>query len=194
MRFRWWARLAAMLLVLGITGADEARAQEDRVALEGTVGWAGFVDDATKHHAVYGAGARFFITPRVSVGPELAYMVGPDADRDLFVLGSVWLDLLPPAAESPVAPYVVFGAGYMGHRDERGRGPYYWSTRGLVHGRRRGPGAGRRSRLRRRRRPDRLGAAPARHRTRGRHLAAALTVGRAARRPAAIRWGILSRQ
>ena len=130
MRFRWWARLAAMLLVLGITGADRAQAQEARVALEGTVGWAGFVDDATKHHAVYGAGARFFLTPRVSVGPELAYMVGPDADRDLFVLGSVWLDLLPPAAESPVAPYVVFGAGYMGHRDELGRGPYYWRHEG----------------------------------------------------------------
>lgn len=129
-----WMRsgsVPAALLAAWMTGAGEARAQGPRaIAIEGTVGWAGFVDDATKHHAVYGAGARISITPRISVGPEFACMVGPDADRDLFLLGSMWIDLLAPAAAAPVAPYVVFGGGYMGHRDELGRGPYPWTHEG----------------------------------------------------------------
>ena len=126
----WQVRLAATLLAFGLTGANEARAQDRPIAVEGTAGWAGFVDDATKHHAVYGAGVRVSLTPRVSVGPEAAYMVGPDGDRDLFVLGSMWIDLLSPAAGRPVAPYVVFGGGYMGHRDELGRGPHPWTHEG----------------------------------------------------------------
>ena len=59
-------------------------------------------------------------------------MVGPDADRDFFVLGSMWIDLLAPAAGRPVVPYVVFGGGYMGHRDELGRGPYPWKHEGAF--------------------------------------------------------------
>ena len=95
--------LAAAMLAAWVAGPSEARAQEPHsVALEGTVGWAGFVDDATIHHAVYGAGARFSLTPRISIGPEFAYMVGPDADRDIFLLGSMWIDLVSPAANPPV--------------------------------------------------------------------------------------------
>lgn len=129
-----WIRngwVAAALLAAWLTGTSEARAQEPHpVAIEGTVGWAGFVDDAMIHHAVYGAGARFSLSPRISIGPEFAYMVGPDGDRDVFVLGSVWIDLVSPAADSPVVPYVVAGGGYMAHRDELGRGPYVWTSEG----------------------------------------------------------------
>ena len=132
MSFGWRVRPAAMLLALWITGVGEAWAQDRPIAVEGTVGWAGFVDDATTHHAVYGGGARFSLSPRISVGPEVAYMVGPDADRDIFVMGSLWIDLLPPAAGLPIAPYFVVGGGYMGHRDELGRGPYPWNHEGAF--------------------------------------------------------------
>ena len=81
MTLGWRVRPAALLLALWITGTDEARAQGRPVAVEGTVGWAGFVDDATIHHGVFGGGARISLSPRISVGPEIAYMVGPDDDR-----------------------------------------------------------------------------------------------------------------
>ena len=129
----WRARLAAMLLASWITGGYEARAQDHPVALEATVGWAGFVDDARIDHAVSGAGARVVLTPRVSVGPEFAWMVGPGGDRDVFVLGLIWIDLLAPAATKPIAPYCVFGAGYMGHGDDLGRGLSYWSHEGAFN-------------------------------------------------------------
>ena len=68
------------------------------------------------------------------MGPEIAYMVGPDADRDIFVMGSMWIDLVAPAADRPVVPYVVFGGGFMSHRDELGRGPYPWKYEGASTG------------------------------------------------------------
>jgi hypothetical protein len=39
-------------------GATEARAQARPIAVEATVGWAVFVDDATIEHTVFGGGVR----------------------------------------------------------------------------------------------------------------------------------------
>ena len=52
-------------------------------AVEIFAGYAGFVDDATIDHAVFGGAGRFYISPRASQGPEVTYMRGPDLDRDL---------------------------------------------------------------------------------------------------------------
>lgn len=111
---RWW--LAAGLLL----AATEARAQETGppITLEGTVGWSGFVDDDSIEHTVFGGGARLRLTPRVSVGPEITYMIGPDADRDLFVVGTLWFDLVPSRPGVRVVPFVLASAGFMHHRNE----------------------------------------------------------------------------
>src|SRR5689334_23637562 len=63
-------------------------------SLEATVGHAGFVDDATISHLVVGGQARWPVTPRLSIGPEITYMKGPGSDRDLFVTGNVTWDLV----------------------------------------------------------------------------------------------------
>ena len=109
----------AMMTVLAVgLFAGPASAQSRRaVAVEGTVGWAGFVDDATIHHTLFGGSVRVPLGGRLSVGPEIAYARGPASDRDLFVLGSFWIDLVPEAAKAPIVPYVVAGAGYMRHWD-----------------------------------------------------------------------------
>ena len=130
MTLGWRARLAATLLALWITGADEARAQDRPIAVKATVGWAGFVDDATIDHAVYGGGARISLTPRVSVGPEVVYMVGPDADRDLFVLGSIWIDLLAPRPDGRSRPTSCSAAATWAIATSSGRGPYPWTHEG----------------------------------------------------------------
>jgi len=108
-----------MTAAVVILGAAEARAQDrPPVAIEGTVGWAGFVDDATKEHTVFGGALRVPLTPRTSIGPEFMYMVGPDTDRDTFVIGSIWFDVLSPRPGTYVTPYFVGGAGFMRHSDE----------------------------------------------------------------------------
>lgn len=108
--------LAAIVLA---AAAGTAQAQErPPIAIEGTVGWAGFVDDATIEHTVFGGALVIPLTPRISVGPEFMYMAGPGSDRDMFVIGSIWFDFLSPRPHAYVTPYVVAGGGFMHHSNE----------------------------------------------------------------------------
>ncbi len=106
------------------TGSAFAQATDSRPdpAVEFFVGWAGFVDDATIDHSIYGAAGRVYLTPRLAVGPEVVYMIGPDSDRDLFLTGNVTFDLLPPRQGRPrrVTPFIVGGGGFFQHSDRAG--------------------------------------------------------------------------
>jgi hypothetical protein len=118
-------RVAGVMLATWLAGTGVALGQEPRpLAVEGAVGWAGFVDDATQHHAVFGIGVRVPLGERLSVGPEVVGMIGPATDRDLFVLGSLWLDLGPSPVTARVVPFVVAGGGYMRHSDRFANGRY----------------------------------------------------------------------
>ena len=63
--------------------------------------------------------ARFYLTPRISVGPEFVYMVGPGNDRDLILTGNLTFDLIKPIDNRPrrITPYVLAGGGYFQHRN-----------------------------------------------------------------------------
>jgi len=91
-------------------------------AVEVTAGYAGFVDDATISHGVIGGLARWQVTPRLGIGPEVTYMRGPRSDRDLFVMGNVTWDLVSGGSRRPgrVVPYVLGGAGFFRHFDRFG--------------------------------------------------------------------------
>jgi hypothetical protein len=110
-----------------VLAAAEARAQEAAAAkpapvVEGSLGWAGFGDEGIVHHTLLGAGARYYLWRRVSIGPELQYMVGPGSDRDLIVTGNVVVDVLAPTIDRPrrTTPYVVAGGGLFRHSDRFG--------------------------------------------------------------------------
>ena len=94
--------------------------------VEGAVGWAGFGDESVIHHALIGGAARVYLSRRFSVGPELAYMVGPGADRDLMLTGNVVFDVLAPTAAGPrrVTPFLVAGGGLFRHSDRFPRGTF----------------------------------------------------------------------
>lgn len=91
-------------------------------ALEMTAGYAGFADEATISHGLIGGLARWAVTPRLSIGPEVTYMRGPNFDRDLFVTGNVTWDFVGTGAQpqGAVVPYVVAGAGFFRHSDRFG--------------------------------------------------------------------------
>lgn len=78
-----------------------------------TGGYAAFLDDANLSHGVAGAGLEFVVRPRIAVGPELLYMIGPGDDRDLFVLGVARLGLRPFSGR--LAPFVTVGGGLVRH-------------------------------------------------------------------------------
>jgi hypothetical protein len=122
---RLWTSAALLLLLFA---ASPATAQAPRStaagtagAVEASAGYAGFVDDATIDHGLVGVASRWYLGPRLSVGPEVVYMKGPGGDRDLFLTGNLTWDILGDHGRSPrVIPFVVGGGGIMWHRDRFG--------------------------------------------------------------------------
>lgn len=117
-----------LLLVIGLPGV--AAAQDRPWTVEVAVGHAAFVDDATKHFGVAGGRVRRYVTPRVSIGPELIIMTGGSGgvrDRNITLLGDVVFDLRDgdgPAAPR-VIPFVAGGVGIHWIRDIV-RDGHYW--------------------------------------------------------------------
>jgi hypothetical protein len=127
---------ASLLLILAAPApAQSGLASRPPAAVEAFAGYAGFVDESLIEHAVLGTSARIYLTPRIALGPELAYMRGPGADRDLFLTGNLTFDLLSPRQGRPrrVSPFLVAGGGFMRHSDSFGAGTFS-SSEGAVTG------------------------------------------------------------
>ena len=116
-----------LLLVSVLPGV--AAAQERPWAAEVAAGHAAFVDDSTKHFFVAGGRVRRYVTPRVSVGPQLIVMTGGSGgvrDRNITLFGDVVFDLFRDDAQGArVIPFVAGGAGIHWIRDEV-RDGYFW--------------------------------------------------------------------
>ena len=130
--------VVAAVALTGVLVAGEAEAQAARgVAVEGMGGWAGYVDDATIHHRLIGASVRVPVLDRLSVGPELVYSNGPEPQRNVQVLGSVWFDLVRTTADTRMVPYLVAGVGYQRQRDvvayDSGEGAFAAGGGARVH-------------------------------------------------------------
>lgn len=125
---RTWRACAAATVALALwavrAAAQPVTELEGRPApvVEGALGWTGFADEGVIHHTLVGVGARYYLWPRVSVGPELQWMVGPGQDRDLVLTGNLVLDALGPRSGRPrrVTPYLVLGGGLFHHSDQFG--------------------------------------------------------------------------
>ena len=105
-------------------------------AIEFLAGHAGFADDATIEHSVFGGAGRIYVTPRLSVGPEITYMRGPREDRDWFFLGNLTFDILRPRAGRPrtVSPFLIAGGGLSTHSDQFLSGTFRSSEGAFVGG------------------------------------------------------------
>jgi hypothetical protein len=108
--------------------SGSAVAQSPHVTAEGFLGHAGFLDDATISHSVWGAAARWYVLPRVAVGPELVYFKGPRDDRDLVITGNVTFDFV---AGRRITPFLVAGGGMFRHTDKFS-GQTFTSTEGTF--------------------------------------------------------------
>jgi hypothetical protein len=113
--------IAFILASLGFTlGIPAQAAAQSRPVVEVTAGWAGFPDEGIEGEALVGAGVRVPISPRVSIGPEIAYMRGENTIRDLMVTGNVWFDLVEDSPNQSVraTPFLVVGGGLFRHSSE----------------------------------------------------------------------------
>ena len=110
--------LPFLFLVLAGPAAAQSADLRPSPAVEFTGGYAGFVDDATIDHGVIGGAMRFHLSPRISVGPEVQYMIGPGSDRDLILAGNLTFEVLRPGTK--VTPFLVAGGGLFRHRNSFG--------------------------------------------------------------------------
>ncbi len=120
-------RVAFLVAGLALALSTRALAQDRSWAAEVHVGYAGFVDDSTKNYWLFGGGLRRYVTPRISVGPELVVMAndGLIRDRNVLLTGNVVFDAVSAGAQ--LTPFLVAGAGLFWGRDQVRNGPY-WSS------------------------------------------------------------------
>jgi hypothetical protein len=126
--------IAACLVAVPAT----AQAQQRGWVAEVTLGWAGFVDDATQHYLLAGGSVRRQITPRVSIGPEFVIMPKANTvrDRNLMLTGNVVFDAFSLTAGEPrrVTPFLVGGVGMFWGRDQVANGPFWFSDPAFTAG------------------------------------------------------------
>ena len=99
--------------------ADTAAAQQrPRPAVDVAAGWVGFPDDGIVSEGMFGGAARWYLLPRISIGPEIVYMSGSNHSH-LVVTGNLTFDVLSPIDGKPrrVTPFVVVGGGLFQTRE-----------------------------------------------------------------------------
>jgi hypothetical protein len=101
--------------LFALAGSAQAQSSAPKVRLTMIGGYTGFIDEDLINHGIFGGGAEWLVTPRIAVGPEVLYMVGPGSDRDLFVLGVARFGILPFTRR--VAPFATAGGGFSVHSD-----------------------------------------------------------------------------
>ena len=131
MRVRAWLGVAAGAALFTALASPSSRRGAAEPRPKVWWGYAGFLDDTTITHTVWGGSARWYLLPRLAIGPELIYFRGPRDDRDVVVTGNLTFDFL--AGAHPVTPFVVGGGGFFRHRDKFG-GATFTSTEGSFTG------------------------------------------------------------
>jgi len=122
------SRLGLLFIVGIVSGLPaDAAAQDGAWAVDGSVGYSALVDDAAKNYWAVGGSVRRYVSPRISVGPELVVMTNAASLRDRLVMatGNVTFDVFP--ATAPAIPFFVAGFGIFAGREKFPSCPF-WSS------------------------------------------------------------------
>ncbi len=112
------ATLVASAVFATVTANPAAAQDRSGPAAELTAGWVGFADDGIVSEGVVGGSARWYVHPRISVGPELVYVIG-DNHTHLIVTGNLTWDLVAPVngRSRHITPFLVAGGGMFQTRE-----------------------------------------------------------------------------
>ena len=98
------AILSSLIVLAPLGSATTSYAQEtpSRLAVDVSGGHSAFAGGGIPiGHFTLGGGVRWSLTPKVSVGPEVVFMRGPDDDRDVFLTGKAIVHFMPSRPVSP---------------------------------------------------------------------------------------------
>lgn len=92
-----------------------------------------FADDGIVPEAFIGGAARLYVLPRVSIGPEISYVMG-DNHSHVIVTGNLWFDLFKPVTGRArrVTPFIAIGAGVFQSRQDLFGGGTFTSNEGAF--------------------------------------------------------------
>ncbi len=127
-------RAAIPFALIGALLSRPAAAQErPRPAGELAVGALLFADDGIVTEGFVGGAARFYLLPRIGLGPEIAYIRGENHSH-LMLTGNVTVDLVRPVSGKarPVTPFAVVGGGLFRTREQFPNNQAFTSTEGAF--------------------------------------------------------------
>ena len=135
---RFGSLAARVVIMVGSVGALPSAAAAQglpRPAAEFSAGWAGFVEDSNVDGRMAGGSARVYITPRLSIGPDVAFMTGPNTITNLLATGDVWFDLSRSAAgRRQIMPYLLAGDGIFRYCERFATGRFSHTEGGFTGG------------------------------------------------------------
>jgi hypothetical protein len=123
------SRLAAAIVISTVAPLampDVAAAQgRPRPAAEVAVGWVGFADDGIVSESLVGAAGRWYLSPRIGIGPEIVYISG-NRHSHLVITGNLTWDCFAPAnaQRRGFTPFLVAGGGVFQTRESFVRGTF----------------------------------------------------------------------
>jgi hypothetical protein len=118
-------RLMSAVAFLMAPLAGVAAAQDSRAAIEFSAGGLMFPDDGVVTEGMAGGSARFYLLPRMAVGPELVFVQGSNHSHTMLT-GNLTFDFWGPVAgrQPRVTPFLVVGGGMFQTRDQTPRGGF----------------------------------------------------------------------
>jgi hypothetical protein len=125
--------LLPVVLVLASLVRHASAQEKPSPAVELAAGALLFADDGIATEGFVGGTGRVYLTPRVSVGPEISYISGNNHSH-LMLTGNVTFDLVHPAGGQPrrVTPFVTLGAGLFRTRELFPGNETFTSTEGAF--------------------------------------------------------------
>ena len=124
------------LAVLAPPMAEPAVGQDRPGAVaEFAAGWVGFADDGIPSEGLIGGAARWYLLPRISIGPEVVYIQGRNHSH-LVMTGNLTWDIVSPIEGRPprVTPFLVAGGGLFRTHEMLFRGRYASSDGAFTAG------------------------------------------------------------
>ena len=121
--------IALLALLFAHTAAAEER---PRPALELAAGALFFADDGVVKEGFVGGSARLYVLPRISVGPEIAFIQG-ERHHHVMLTGNVTFDVLDRlSGPRSVMPYAVVGAGLFQTKQQFPNNDTFTSSEGAF--------------------------------------------------------------
>lgn len=112
------AILAAFLILAPAVTSTAGAQDRPSPTLDLAAGWVGFGDDGVVSEGMVGGAGRFYLSPRIAVGPELLFISGENHSHTVLT-GNLTFDIVAPKAGRParVTPFLVVGGGMFQTRE-----------------------------------------------------------------------------